>query len=96
MSIDIEEYLMNYIGDISWYGETNHDNKSYDNMAKADNVLYLLEGIRENIMNKLFEHNDYRYGNASAEMLHKKAYQVLKSHCINNSYSDLCEIWKDI
>lgn len=96
MKIDIEEYLMNYIGDISWYGETNHDNESYGNMTKADNVLYLLEGIRENIMDKLFEHNDYRYGNASAEMLHKKAYQVLKSHCINNSYLDLCEIWKDI
>ena len=39
MKIDIEEYLMNYIGDISWYGETNHDNESKDNMDKAKEVF---------------------------------------------------------
>lgn len=95
MKVDIKEYLMNYIGDMSWYGETNHDDKSFDNMSKADEVLTCLEEIREEIMDELFEHRNYRRGNGSAEALHSKAFNVLKNHCINNSYSDLCEIWKD-
>lgn len=96
MKIDIKEYLINYIGDISWWGETNHDEKSKENMCKADEVLTLLENIREKIQDELFKHNNYNRGNGSAENLHKKAYDVLKNHCINNSYSDLCEVWEDI
>lgn len=95
MKIDLEKYILDYIGDISWYGETNHDIQSYDNMKKADEVLFFLEEMRERIQEDLFEHKNYRQGNASAEALHSKAFDVLKTHCINNSYSELCEIWKD-
>lgn len=40
MNINIEDYLLDYIGDISWYGETNHDYKSSDNMDKAREILF--------------------------------------------------------
>ena len=49
MIINIEDYLLDYIGDVSWYGETNHDNKSSENMYKAREVLYELEQIMYHI-----------------------------------------------
>lgn len=78
MIINIEKYLLDYIGDVSWYGETNHDNKSNENMDTAYRVLYDLEGITQSIIEKLSEHKNYRKGNGSAEMLHKRAKEICK------------------
>lgn len=36
MKIDIKDYLMEYIGDIDWYGESYHDDQSLKNMDKGD------------------------------------------------------------
>lgn len=78
MIINIEDYLLDYIGDVSWYGETNHDNKSSENMNNAREVLYELEQIMYHITEELSKHKNYRKGNASAEMLHKQAKEICK------------------
>lgn len=82
MKIDIKEYLLNYIGHIDWHGETNYDNKSRENMEKAELILNEIEDIRDIIMSSLWEHKDYNIGNASAEMLHKKAERILRRRCL--------------
>lgn len=91
MQIDIKEYLLNYIGNISWAGETNHDNESLINMGKADGVLAVLEDIKSEIISELNEHRYYREGNASAEMLHKKAGEVLKRYRCYQDYDQMTE-----
>lgn len=91
MQIDIKEYLLNYIGDISWYGETNHDNRAADNMTKADKVLELLEDIQSTIISELDDHQMYRKGNASAEMLHIKAGHILKNHRCYQDWPSITE-----
>ena len=80
MKIDLLEYLENKIGDTSWHGETNHDNVSAENMGTLDRVLTDLENIRENLLSKLYEHENYRVGNASAEHLHFIAMKILRKH----------------
>ena len=79
MKLDLEEYLLDYIGNISWYGETNHDYKAKENMIKAEEVLSFLENTKEYILNELEKHQTYREGNASAIMLHKEAKEICKS-----------------
>lgn len=39
MKIDIKDYLMEYIGDIDWYGESYHDDQSLKNMDKATSYV---------------------------------------------------------
>ena len=80
MKIDLLEYLGNKIGDTSWYGETNHDNISARNMETLDNVLTEIEYIRDYLLTRLYEHENYRKGNASAEHLHKLAMNILEKH----------------
>ena len=80
MNINIEDYLLDYIGDISWYGETNHDYKSSDNMDKAREILFELTQIIYQITGELSKHKNYRKGNASAEMLHEKAKKICKEY----------------
>ncbi len=80
MKIDLLEYLGNKIGDTSWYGETNHDNISARNMEVLDSVLNDIEYIRDYLLTRLYEHKDYRQGNASAEHLHKLAMSILEKH----------------
>ena len=80
MKIDLLEYLENKIGDTSWYGETYHDDKSADNMIILDNILTDIEDIRDNLLSKLYEHQNYREGNASAEHLHRLAMRILEKH----------------
>ncbi len=86
MIINLSDYFEKYIGDISWYGETNHDYKSRENMDKADKVLYFLECAREDILGNLREHKIYRKGNATAEMLHKKARKLCERY--DNEYKE--------
>ena len=80
MQINLLEYLENKIGDTSWHGETNHDNVSADNMMMLDSILTDLEDVRENLLSRLYEHEEYKKGNASAEYLHKLAMSVLEGH----------------
>ena len=76
MIIKLRDYLNDYIGDISWYGETNHDDKSKENMNKAYEVLYFLENVKADIISELEQHRSYRDGNASAIMLHNRAKEI--------------------
>ena len=80
MKIDLLEYLGNKIGDTSWYGETNHDNISARNMETLDKILTEIEYIRAYLLTKLYDHEDYRKGNASAEHLHRLAMSILEKH----------------
>ncbi len=80
MKVDLLEYLENKIGDTSWYGETYHDNKSASNMMILDSILTDIEDLKENLLSRLYEHEDYRQGNASAEHLHKLAMNILEKH----------------
>ena len=80
MKIDLLEYLENKIGDTSWYGETNHDSESAQNMLILDSILTDIEDIRDNLLSKLYEHQNYREGNASAEHLHRLAMRILEKH----------------
>lgn len=91
MKIDIKEFLINYIGHLDWYGETNHDNQSADNMVKADDILDMLEDIRDDILYALDDHRNYRKGNASAEMLHEKAGKIVKKHRQFYNYTELTD-----
>lgn len=92
MIINIEDYLLDYIGDVSWYGETNHDDKSSVNMDKAREVLYELEQITYHIIGELTEHKNYRKGNTSAEMLHKRAKEICKRFDIYYNEDDWNEL----
>lgn len=80
MKIDIKDYLMEYIGDIDWYGESYHDDQSLKNMDKADEVLYFLEELKDEITDNLVRHRVYRKENASATDLHNKARKILFKH----------------
>lgn len=80
MKIDLLEYFENKIGDTSWYGETYYDDRSADNMMILDNILTDIEDIRDHLLSKLYEHEDYRKGNASAEHLHRLAMNILEKH----------------
>lgn len=91
MQIDIKEFLLNYIGDTSWAGETNHDNESLLNMNKADGVIASLEAIISTIISDLDDHKEYRKGNASAEMLHDKAGSILKKYRCYPDYNQMTE-----
>lgn len=96
MQIDIKEFFLNYIGSVSWAGETNHDNESALNMDKADEVLGVLEDIKSEILNELDDHRYYRKGNYSAENLHAKAGKILKKYsCCDypNTEEDFKEYW---
>lgn len=80
--IDICKYLLNEIGDTSWWGESYHDDKSSDNLDKLDLLLFEVEDFREHLLNKLENHITYNKGNASAEHLHKKAKAIRGKHII--------------
>ena len=90
MIINLRDYLNEYIGDISWYGETNHDDKSLENMEKARQVLYFLKNVECDILNELYEHRHYRIGNYSASILHAKAKEICKNY--DNEYNE--EEWE--
>ena len=91
MHINLEKYFINYIGDISWYGESNHDDISAENMDNAYEVLYFLENVKAKIISELEEHQSYREGNASAIELHKKAKKICER--FDDGYDE--ESWKD-
>ena len=78
MIINLDDYFEKYIGDMSWYGETIHDDIYKQNMEKAYEVLYFLENAKYHILSNLYEHKSYRTGNASAKMLHDKAKEICK------------------
>ena len=80
MKIDIKDYLMEYIGDIDWYGESYHDGQSLKNIDKAEKVLDFLEEVKDEIINNLAKHRVYRKENASAADLHNKARKILFKH----------------
>lgn len=80
MVIDIEKYILNDIGDTSWYGEAIHDDESLENMEKIDIYLYILENLRTMLISKLTDHINYRKGNYSAERLHYKAKKIMEKH----------------
>lgn len=80
MKLDIKDYLMEYIGDVDWYGESYHDGQSLKNMDKADEVLSFLEELKEKIITNLCDHRVYRKGNASATALHNKAKKIVYKH----------------
>ena len=86
MKIDLLDYLENKIDDTSWYGEINHDDISAKNMEILDDVLTEIEDIRENLLSRLYEHENYREGNASAEHLHKIAMNIIEKHVPNREY----------
>ena len=88
MIINLREYFDNYIGDVSWYGETNHDDISRENMQKAPEVLYFLELVKYDILGKLNDHKNYRKGNASAEMLHEEARKICERFDENYQEND--------
>ena len=49
MKIDLLDYILKDIGDTDWWGETNHDHKSSENLSKLDTYLTELENIREEL-----------------------------------------------
>ncbi len=68
--MELHEILFKLIGSTSWAGETNHDNKSYDNMGKLQDVLYqilLLVGDNYEVRER---------HEASAKMLGKQAEEI--------------------
>lgn len=98
MTIDIEEYILNEIGHTNWHGETNYDNKSYENLQKLDKYLYELEDIRNTLISLLVEHNNNsNKGNFSKNMLRQKAKNIMKEHIIKEfTVTDFDKFWGDI
>lgn len=95
MNINIKDYLVEKIGHTDWYGESNHDNKSYNNLDKLDSLLYEIEDLREELIGLLNEHINYRKGNASATSLHKKAKAIRGKHIIKEfTHTDFEEYWE--
>lgn len=96
MNIDVEEYILNDIGHTDWYGETRYDDESSKNLNKLDCYLYILEGIRQQLICKLEEHIKYRKGNGSAESLHYKAKEIMKKHLIQEfTHTDFEQYWEE-
>ncbi len=95
MNIDIKEYLINLIGDTSWYGESQHDDISSQNLDKLDSILYEIEDLREILLSRLKDHILYRKGNASSEHLHKKAKSIMEKHVMKEfTHTDFDEYWE--
>ena len=82
MIIDIKELLLNYVGETSWWGESNHDSKSLENLDKLEQLLSETEEFREQIISKLNEHIVYNKHNGSANDLHNKAMTIREKHII--------------
>ena len=97
MKIDLLDYILKDIGDTDWWGETNHDHKSSENLSKLDTYLTELENIREELLRKLFNHIHYRKGNGSAESLHYKAKSIDKKHMLKEYVNDegFEEFWEN-
>lgn len=92
---NMEERLINLIGDISWNGEIEHDKISLQNLDKLDKIMSELEVLRGTLMDKLTDHRVYEKGNASAEQLHNKAKEIMEKHLIREfAYSDFDEFWE--
>lgn len=95
MIINIRTYLLDYIGNTSWHGESNYDDISSRNLDKLDDALNEIEDLREELLCKLAEHVTYRKGNASAEHLHKKAKSIMKKHIIKEfTHTDFEQYWE--
>ena len=95
MKIDIRDYIINDIGNTSWWGETNHDNNSLDNMNKIDRYLTFIENLREELLELLYEHNDNsNLHNYSKLELKKKAKAIRQKHIIKEyTHTDFDEYW---
>ena len=97
MKIDLLDYILKDIGDTDWWGEANHDNKSSENLSKLDTYLTELENIREELLQKLYNHIHYRKGNGRAESLHYKAKSIDKKHMLEEYVNDeeFEEFWEN-
>lgn len=94
ININLLEYLSSEIGNTSWCGDSLFDDVASNNLEKLDNYLTELEDIREVLLQRLYEHKNYNKGNASAEMLHKKAGQIIQRHIIqDDDFNPLSEDW---
>ncbi len=95
MIIDIKEYLLNSVGATDWNGETNHDNRSLENLDKLDDILTELEDLRNVLIGKLESHIVFAKGNASAEQLHKKAKLIREKHIIKEfTHTNFEKYWE--
>lgn len=96
MNINLEEFILKDIGHTDWYGESNYDRKSSENLDKLDYYLCALEEIREGLILELNNHINYRKGNASAESLHRKAKEIRRKHLIKEFTDiDFDKVWDD-
>lgn len=91
MNINIKDYLLDFIGDIGWHGDSHYDSESAINMEKADKVLFELESIRDEILSALDDHKVYREGNGSAEHLHYLAGKILYRHLEEPNFLPMSE-----
>lgn len=91
MNINIKDYLLDFIGDIGWHGDSHYDSESAINMEKADKVLFELESIRDEILSALNDHKVYREGNGSAEHLHSLAGKILYKHLEEPNFPPMSE-----
>lgn len=94
MKIDLEDYIKYKVDSISWAGETNHDNKSLDNMTILDSYLSALEDLYIQLLRELVDHKAYREGNHSAELLHEKAKKILEKRQF--AFDDFKDIMNDL
>lgn len=94
MNIDLKEWIEYKVGDVSWYGESNHDNQSFDNMSVLEEYLLQLEDIYIRLLYELTDHKIYREGNASAIYLHRKAKEILERR--KYVFDDLKDVMNDL
>jgi ubiquitin C-terminal hydrolase len=95
MTLDIKELLLNYAGDTSWWGESNHDEISSKNLDKLELLLSETEEFREQIISKLNEHITYNKNNGSSKGLHDKAKRIREKHILKEFiHTDFEKYWE--
>jgi len=94
MNINLEQYILNEIGDTSWWGDSEHDAQSEVNLMKLNNVLNDVENLRDHLLSLLYAHRNFNKGNASAESLHRIAKKIAKQHIIKEfTVDNFDEYW---
>ena len=85
--IDVKELVDLMLGDITWHGESNHDNKVVE---RLDDYEELLNHVLDNFFDLVRVRHQHQY---SANECGNKAYEILKD--INRQIEEYLHEYRD-
>lgn len=96
MLIDIKEYILNSVGDTTYHGNTELDEKSLFNLTSVDLYLTYVEQLRQELLDKLYEHRKYNKDDLSSLVLHESAKRIAKRHVIKEfTHTNFDNYWRE-